>query len=107
MKHRPSRLVFLAAAAFILGGIRPTLAQAPATPAESSEARESTVYLSKDYTKALEADKLFDSDKFVARFVGFEADFAVFRQAGRTERIYVPKSAILYMRGPGEAKTVY
>ena len=107
MKAKPSFLVLLAAAALPIGGVRTANAQTPQAPAANSETRETTVYLSKDYTKTLEADKLFDGDKFVARFLGFDGEFAVFKQAGNTEQIYIPKSAILYMRGPGSPKLVF
>ena len=94
MKPHKLLIVLLAAAATCLGGIREMSAQTAAATTET------TVYLKPEYTKSLETDKLFDSDKFVAQFVGFEAEFAVFKQKGSTESIYIPKSAILYMRRP-------
>ena len=99
MKLQKSLIVLLVALAVTLG-VRQACAQAPAASADPAVTAETTVYLKHEYTKALETDKLFDSDKFVAQFVGFEAEFAVFKQRGSTESIYIPKTAILYMRRP-------
>ena len=108
MKSRTRLIVLCVAALLTIGGLHPASAQdpqdapAPApTPIDPASVGATTVYLRKDYTDALKADGLFDSDKFVARFVGFQGDFVVFTQRGAKEQIYIPKSVILYMRGPG------
>ena len=105
MNFPPPPLCLLVAGFLVAGVVHPATAQQPtptATPLQAVAATETTVYLRHDYTDSLKEAKLFDSDRFVARFGGFDGDFAIFKQKGSTESIYIPKSAILYMRRPAE-----
>ena len=91
----------LATALFFVGAS--TLHAEDPTPSASPEAathRVGAVLLKSEYVATVKSAAFLDGDKLSGWFLGFDNDFAKFKDKNIREEVYVPKSADLYMLVP-------